>query len=111
MPKIKLNLFFMAIFVLGFAPILCFSNMTNYNIFGYLYPEFYDWSCPKVKEIVKFIVAKAVAKEARMAASLLRLQFHDCFVKVNFLIFFDTKDKIFFCKIRKYNFFLVKVRI
>uniref|UniRef100_K4BFP2 peroxidase n=1 Tax=Solanum lycopersicum TaxID=4081 RepID=K4BFP2_SOLLC len=31
--------------------------------------------------IVKSIVAKAVAKEARMGAPLLRLYFYDCFVK------------------------------
>ncbi|KAJ3708433.1 hypothetical protein LUZ61_012138 [Rhynchospora tenuis] len=48
---------------------------------GYLYPQFYDKSCPKAKEIVQSIVAQAVAREARMAASLLRLHFHDCFVK------------------------------
>ncbi|KAF2312344.1 hypothetical protein GH714_034308 [Hevea brasiliensis] len=48
---------------------------------GYLYPQFYDHSCPKAQQIVKSILAKAVAKEARMAASLLRLHFHDCFVK------------------------------
>ncbi|KAK4368086.1 hypothetical protein RND71_011878 [Anisodus tanguticus] len=38
-------------------------------------------SCPTAQEIVKSVVAKAVAKETRMAASLLRLHFHDCFVK------------------------------
>ncbi|KAI3415119.1 BZIP domain-containing protein [Psidium guajava] len=48
---------------------------------GYLYPQFYDQSCPKAQEIVKSVVAKAVAREPRMAASLLRLHFHDCFVK------------------------------
>ena len=48
----------------------------------YLYPQFYDHSCPRAQEIVKSIVAKAFAKEARIAASLLRLHFHDCFVKV-----------------------------
>ncbi|KAM7251798.1 hypothetical protein ACFE04_023681 [Oxalis oulophora] len=60
---------------LAFAP-LCFSSPG-----GYLYPQFYDHSCPKVEHIVKSVVAKAVAREARMAASLLRLHFHDCFVK------------------------------
>lgn len=49
---------------------------------GYLFPEFYHFSCPRAQEIVKSVVAKAVAQEARMAASLLRLHFHDCFVKV-----------------------------
>ncbi|KAJ6413182.1 hypothetical protein OIU84_006060 [Salix udensis] len=62
---------------LAFSPI-CFCGKTTG---GYLYPQFYDRSCPKAREIVHSIVAKAVAKEARMAASLLRLHFHDCFVK------------------------------
>ncbi|XP_072961489.1 peroxidase 72-like [Typha angustifolia] len=48
---------------------------------GFLYPQFYAHSCPRAGEIVRAVVAKAVAKEARMAASLLRLHFHDCFVK------------------------------
>lgn len=46
-----------------------------------LRPQFYDRSCPNAQAIVKAVVAKAVEKEARMAASLLRLHFHDCFVK------------------------------
>ncbi|KAE8790552.1 Peroxidase 15 [Hordeum vulgare] len=46
-----------------------------------LFPQFYDHSCPKAKEIVQSIVAQAVAQETRMAASLVRLHFHDCFVK------------------------------
>ncbi|XP_071702288.1 peroxidase 72-like [Rutidosis leptorrhynchoides] len=48
---------------------------------SYLYPQFYDKTCPQAINIVQSVVAKAVAKEARMAASLLRLHFHDCFVK------------------------------
>ncbi|PKA56710.1 Peroxidase 72 [Apostasia shenzhenica] len=48
---------------------------------GNLYPQFYDRTCPKAQEIVRSVVQQAVAKEVRMAASLLRLEFHDCFVK------------------------------
>ncbi|KAL5549417.1 hypothetical protein UlMin_004648 [Ulmus minor] len=59
------------------APLCFCGNLKG----GYLYPQFYDHSCPKARGIVKSIVAKAVAKEARMAASLLRLHFHDCFVQ------------------------------
>lgn len=67
--------YFVVLLVLASSP-LCFSY--------FLYPQFYDHSCPKAQEIVQSVVAKAVANEARMAASLLRLHFHDCFVKVFF---------------------------
>ncbi|KAF5454490.1 hypothetical protein F2P56_024150 [Juglans regia] len=69
---------FLVLSLFAFAPLCCFSGKTHG---GYLYPQFYDHSCPKAQQIVKSIVAKAVAKEARMAASLLRLHFHDCFVQ------------------------------
>ncbi|OAY60802.1 peroxidase 72 [Manihot esculenta] len=65
-------------FLLVLTTLLAFAPFT---FGGHLYPQFYDHSCPKAQQIVKSIVAKAVAKEARMAASLLRLHFHDCFVK------------------------------
>ncbi|XP_018824059.2 peroxidase 72-like [Juglans regia] len=69
---------FLVLSLFAFAPLCCFSSKTHG---GYLYPQFYDHSCPKAQQIVKSIVVKAVAKEARMAASLLRLHFHDCFVQ------------------------------
>jgi len=43
--------------------------------------HFYANSCPMAEQIVQSVVERAVMKEARMAASLLRLHFHDCFVK------------------------------
>lgn len=71
--------FLLLLSLLAFAP-FCHCHK---KVGGYLYPQFYDESCPRAQEIVKSIVAKAVAKETRMAASLLRLHFHDCFVKVS----------------------------
>ncbi|GLJ13165.1 hypothetical protein SUGI_0206650 [Cryptomeria japonica] len=41
---------------------------------------FYDETCPGVFSTVKAAVKQAIANETRMAASLLRLHFHDCFV-------------------------------
>ncbi|XP_021714586.1 peroxidase 72-like [Chenopodium quinoa] len=68
----------LALLALAVVP-LCFSSKTQQG--GYLYPQYYDHSCPQVQQIVKSVVAQAVARERRMAASLLRLHFHDCFVK------------------------------
>ncbi|KAG7969817.1 hypothetical protein I3843_07G051200 [Carya illinoinensis] len=72
------ELFLSSFSLIAFAPLCYFSGKTHG---GYLYPQFYDHSCPNAQQIVKSIVAEVVAKEARMAASLLRLHFHDCFVQ------------------------------
>ncbi|KAE9614968.1 putative peroxidase [Lupinus albus] len=42
--------------------------------------NFYSCSCPKLLPIIKKGVKNAIANEARLGASLLRLHFHDCFV-------------------------------
>ncbi|KAG0630006.1 hypothetical protein M758_1G146800 [Ceratodon purpureus] len=42
--------------------------------------DFYDKSCPQIFSIVKAGVKSAVKIEKRMAASIVRLHFHDCFV-------------------------------
>ncbi|XAR60433.1 Peroxidase [Bertholletia excelsa] len=42
--------------------------------------DFYSTSCPNLLKIVRKEVLNAVKTETRMAASLLRLHFHDCFV-------------------------------
>ncbi|KAK7360096.1 hypothetical protein VNO77_02072 [Canavalia gladiata] len=67
--------FLMLLSLLAFIP-LCLCRTE-----GSLYPQYYDKSCPKVEQIVKSVLARVVAKEPRMAASLLRLHFLDCFVK------------------------------
>lgn len=77
--------FFLLLSLLAFAP-LCFCN---YFQEGKLYPQFYDYSCPQAQNIVKSILAKYVQQQPRLAASILRLHFHDCFVKV-FPFFFLT---------------------
>ncbi|GMH24610.1 hypothetical protein Nepgr_026453 [Nepenthes gracilis] len=40
--------------------------------------RFYDRTCPNLTRIVRFGVWSAILNETRMAASLLRLHFHDC---------------------------------
>jgi peroxidase len=56
---------------------------TRANPSGSLTPDHYLWTCPQAEAIVFTGVQRAVAQEARMAASLLRLHFHDCFVNVS----------------------------
>ncbi|KAI5072690.1 hypothetical protein GOP47_0012796 [Adiantum capillus-veneris] len=43
--------------------------------------DFYFYTCPQLEEIVYRGMHDAVQKEARLAASILRLIFHDCFVQ------------------------------
>ncbi|GJN27637.1 hypothetical protein PR202_gb15677 [Eleusine coracana subsp. coracana] len=51
------------------------------GVFVPLNPHFYDHSCPQMHAIIGAIVAREHAKDPRMAASLLRMHFHDCFVQ------------------------------
>ncbi|KAI3518959.1 hypothetical protein L1887_07888 [Cichorium endivia] len=45
-----------------------------------LQPGYYAKSCPNAEFIVKDVMKKAMMREPRSGASVMRLQFHDCFV-------------------------------
>ncbi|KAK7321412.1 hypothetical protein VNO77_32034 [Canavalia gladiata] len=49
---------------------------TNAN----LSPHFYDKVCPQALPVIKSVLQRAIIRERRIGASLLRLHFHDCFV-------------------------------
>lgn len=51
-----------------------------------LSPTFYDGKCPSALSTIRTSIRQAVSRERRMAASLIRLHFHDCFVQVRILI-------------------------
>ncbi|GAB4842989.1 Peroxidase 40 [Ancistrocladus abbreviatus] len=51
---------------------------------GLLLVDAYKESCPDAEAIIFSRVQKAVLDDPRMAASLLRLHFHDCFVNACF---------------------------
>ncbi|TKY51474.1 Lignin-forming anionic peroxidase [Spatholobus suberectus] len=42
---------------------------------------FYDSACSNALSTIRSVIRSAVSKERRMAASLIRLHFHDCFVQ------------------------------
>ncbi|KAB5521678.1 hypothetical protein DKX38_025997 [Salix brachista] len=43
--------------------------------------NFYDSTCPNALTTIRTAIRRAVSSERRMAASLIRLHFHDCFVQ------------------------------
>ena len=73
---------FLAILLAALAPIPAFPAEFPIPL---LSPDYYEKSCPLVDSIVSEEMQLATLKEARMAASILRLHFHDCFVQVSIL--------------------------
>lgn len=59
------------------------SSFPDYSQIGQLSPYYYDRSCPRLEMIVRYNVWVAFKKDTRIAASLLRLHFHDCIVDVS----------------------------
>ncbi|KAJ6815996.1 putative peroxidase 17 [Iris pallida] len=47
---------------------------------GQLRKGYYSETCPEAEDVVRQVMRTAMAREARHAASVMRLQFHDCFV-------------------------------
>ena len=49
---------------------------------GNLWHDFYKRSCPSAESTVEKVVKKYIQKDQTLAAPLLRMHFHDCFVRV-----------------------------
>jgi len=62
-----------------FSLLFIFSSMQCH---AQLSSTFYDGTCPNALNTIRTSVRQAVSRERRMAASLIRLHFHDCFVQV-----------------------------
>lgn len=65
--------------------------------------NYYAKSCPIAETIVKQISEKLVAQNANVAARLLRLHFHDCFVRVRICIYiyiYAKNPSVSLCKNR-----------
>ncbi|PSS21563.1 Peroxidase [Actinidia chinensis var. chinensis] len=64
---------------LSFVTLLCLLFLCRF-VYSQLDYKFYDYTCPNLTTIVRSGVWSAIANDTRMAASLLRLHFHDCIV-------------------------------
>lgn len=65
--------------------------------------DYYDDKCPGAEAAVTAAVRQAMAKDSTVPAGLLRLHFHDCFVRVRypFVLFSIYKLRFFlnfFCR-------------
>lgn len=64
-------------------PLFLLNLATNAALAAQLRPGFYAETCPEAEVIVRDVIMKAMIREPRNAASVMRLQFHDCFVNVS----------------------------
>ncbi|KAF7144164.1 hypothetical protein RHSIM_Rhsim05G0140500 [Rhododendron simsii] len=64
---------------IAYALLLFLLSNTPTN--AQLTSTFYDNTCPNALTSIRTSIRKAVSSERRMAASLIRLHFHDCFVQ------------------------------
>ncbi|KAJ8528393.1 hypothetical protein K7X08_022085 [Anisodus acutangulus] len=65
----------LSIFIIYIAFVLGLVNSQGLDV------EYYKKTCPNVEVIVKKAVADSISSDATMAAPLLRMHFHDCFVR------------------------------
>ena len=73
------------------SPNLCVANVAIFFLVlllntpcnAHLSSTFYENTCPNALSTIRTVIRTAVSRERRMAASLIRLHFHDCFVQVS----------------------------
>ncbi|KAL3830761.1 hypothetical protein ACJIZ3_019563 [Penstemon smallii] len=68
-------------FVLIATLLFVFSNILFKPCEAQLSSTFYDTRCPNVTTVIRNSIRQAISRERRMAASIIRLHFHDCFVQ------------------------------
>ena len=71
--QLKLTALIMFLFIVAFSHTLALQQ------------NYYSYSCPNAENIVKQIVQQRFKADRSVAAALLRMHFHDCFVRVSFL--------------------------
>lgn len=61
------------------------NNNDGFNFFPSLgsQVDFYKNACPAARGVIRLTVLSAIIRDRGLPAALLRLQFHDCFVRVS----------------------------
>ena len=77
LPMAALHSFLVCV-IFAFAAILIPTSTS-----AQLSADFYQKICPRALPVIRSVVKRAIIREPRMGASLLRLHFHDCFVNVS----------------------------
>ena len=62
-----------------FAAVICNINLVE----AQLVADFYKTSCPNAEMVVAAAVSAALNKNSGSAPGVLRMHFHDCFVRVS----------------------------
>ncbi|EAY85142.1 hypothetical protein OsI_06497 [Oryza sativa Indica Group] len=71
------------VFLLGallLVAVSCHGGFGGVGVAEGLSTRYYAKTCPAVESVVRSVMARVVAADRRMGASVLRLFFHDCFV-------------------------------
>ena len=71
---------FLVCVIFAFAAILIPTSTS-----AQLTADFYQNVCPGALPTIRSVVRRAIRREPRMGASLLRQHFHDCFVNVSMI--------------------------
>ncbi|MFS7900029.1 putative peroxidase [Helianthus anomalus] len=61
--------------------------LIHFNRINALSSNYYDQTCPMVESMVTSAVKKAMLNDRTVPAALLRMHFHDCFIRVNHMHF------------------------
>ncbi|CAN6446530.1 unnamed protein product [Victoria cruziana] len=80
----KINLPVLCLIFLGLISSVAATDEENDGLWadhGGLREDYYQKSCPKAEAIVARLLAGLVKKDAALPAKLLRMNFHDCFVR------------------------------
>lgn len=74
----SMYILFVSLFLLGILNV-CNAERLRYN--------FYKKTCPQANQIVKQIITSKTRTNPALGAHLIRMQFHDCFVRVTIYIY------------------------